>query len=45
VYLGVFRTNVGAEGFVEMDGEIWSLDGHLLAQTRQLQIALLGPAG
>lgn len=44
VYLGAFRTNVAAEGFVEMDGEIWSADGRLLAQTRQLQIALLGGA-
>lgn len=41
-YLGAFRTNVAADGFAEMDGEIWSHDGRLLAQTRQLQIALLG---
>lgn len=41
VYLGVFRTNVGTQGFVEMDGEIWSTDGSLLLQCRQLQLALL----
>jgi acyl-CoA thioesterase len=41
VYLGVFRTNVGTEGFVEMDGEIWASDGRLLVQCRQLQLALM----
>lgn len=39
-YLGVFRTHVGADGFVEEDGEIWTPDGRLLAQSRQLALGL-----
>jgi len=31
-----FRTTVAAEGFLEEDGEVWSRDGVLLAQSRQL---------
>ena len=31
-----FRTTVAAEGFLEEDGEVWSPDGVLLAQSRQL---------
>jgi hypothetical protein len=34
--LADFRTNVVAEGFLEEDGQIWSRDGVLLAQSRQL---------
>jgi len=34
----VFRTRVVHEGFLEEDGEIWSRDGRLLAQSRQLAI-------
>jgi acyl-CoA thioesterase len=37
-YLGVFRTQTAAEGFVEEDGEIWTRDGRLLAQSRQLAL-------
>ena len=37
-----FRTRVAAEGFVEEDGEIWSRDGVLLAQSRRLA-AILTP--
>ena len=38
--LAEFRTNVVAEGFLEEDGEIWSPDGVLLAQSRQLAAVL-----
>lgn len=31
-----FRTTVIADGFLEEDGEVWSRDGVLLAQSRQL---------
>jgi acyl-CoA thioesterase len=33
-----FRTKVAAEGFIEEDGEVWSADGLLLAQSRQLAV-------
>jgi acyl-CoA thioesterase len=38
--LASFRTNVAAEGFLEEDGEIWTRDGVLLAQSRQLAAVL-----
>ena len=38
--LADFRTNVVAEGFLEEDGQIWSRDGVLLAQSRQLAAIL-----
>jgi len=41
--LGVFRSTDAAEGLIEEDGELWSPDGVLLAQSRQL--ALLVPVG
>lgn len=39
----VFRTNVVAEGFLEEDGEVWSADGTLIAQSRQLAAVLPVP--
>jgi len=35
-----FHTRSAAEGFLEEDGEIWSPDGVLLAQSRQLAVVL-----
>jgi acyl-CoA thioesterase len=40
LYLGAFRARVAHEGFWEEDGEIWTRDGVLLAQSRQLAIML-----
>jgi acyl-CoA thioesterase len=40
--LGRFRTRTIAEGFLEEDGELWTADGALLAQSRQLAIMLPG---
>jgi acyl-CoA thioesterase len=42
--LASFRTNVMAEGFLDEDGELWSRDGLLLAQSRQLAVVLPVPA-
>ncbi len=36
--LAIFRTREAREGFLEEDGEIWSRDGVLLAQSRQLAV-------
>ncbi len=36
--LALFQTRVLREGFLEEDGEIWTRDGVLLAQSRQLAI-------
>lgn len=35
-----FRTQVAAGGYLEEDGEVWSEDGHLLAQSRQLAVVI-----
>ncbi len=37
-FLVAFRTGSARDGFMEEDGEIWSPDGVLLAQSRQLAI-------
>lgn len=42
-YLASFRTGLVRDGFFEEDGELWSADGTLLAQSRQLAL-LLDPA-
>ena len=41
--LVIFRSSTSAHGFFEEDGELWSRDGVLLAQSRQLAL-LLGEA-
>lgn len=38
-FLVVFRTQLSSGGYLEEDGEIWSEDGTLLAQSRQLAVA------
>jgi len=40
--LGHFRTRTVTEGFLEEDGELWTADGMLLAQSRQLAVMLPG---
>ncbi len=37
-YLCVFRSQIARDGYVEEDGEIWTRDGTLLAQSRQLAL-------
>jgi acyl-CoA thioesterase len=42
-FLVRFRTRSSREGFLEEDGEIWSRDGRLLVQSRQLALVLAVP--
>ena len=39
-YLGRFKSMVARDGFFEEDGEMWTKDGRLIAQSRQLALAL-----
>lgn len=39
-YVVRFESRVAADGFIEEDGELWSPDGSLLAQSRQLAVIL-----
>jgi acyl-CoA thioesterase len=37
-HLGIFRTQTARQGFIEEDGWLWTADGVLLAQSRQLAL-------
>jgi acyl-CoA thioesterase len=39
-YLGRFSSSLGRDGYFEEDGDLWSPDGRLIAQSRQLALAL-----
>jgi acyl-coenzyme A thioesterase PaaI-like protein len=40
--LAQFRSRLGIDGFVDEEGELWSADGQLLVQSRQLAVLLGG---
>jgi acyl-CoA thioesterase len=44
-YLSVFRSGLARDGFFDEDGELWSADGRLLAQSRQLALLLGSSSG
>ncbi|MGH2737093.1 MAG: hypothetical protein ACRDKZ_16060 [Actinomycetota bacterium] len=41
--LAIFRSEVAHDGFFVEDGEMWSADGRLLAESRQLAVMLRAP--
>jgi hypothetical protein len=41
--LALFRSRLGVDGFVDEEGELWSPDGRLLVQSRQLAVFLAAP--
>jgi acyl-CoA thioesterase len=43
--LGRFESRVGRAGFFEEDGTLWTRDGELIAQSRQLALAIGLPGG
>lgn len=43
--LGTFESRVGRDGFFEEDGLLWTRSGELIAQSRQLALAIAPPAG
>jgi acyl-CoA thioesterase len=40
-YLGRFHSTLSRDGFFEEDGAMWSADGTLIAQSRQLALAII----
>lgn len=43
--LGIFESRAGRGGLFEEDGTLWTRDGELIAQSRQLALAIGPPAG
>jgi Thioesterase-like superfamily len=41
--LAVFRSKAAAGGFIDEDGELWSADGQLLVESRQLAVLVASP--
>jgi acyl-CoA thioesterase len=41
--LGVFRTRLAQDGLMDEEGELWSQDGRLLVQSRQLSMLVAPP--
>jgi acyl-CoA thioesterase len=42
--LGAFESRVARDGFFEEDGTLWTEDGEVIAQSRQLALAIAPPA-